>query len=125
MRMIDDQAIDQLDDRLDQLLVLPVLDDQPAGGGAALAGAHIGRLDGDRGGGVNVLRVPDDERVVAAHFEREDLVRGLGELRLSARPARAEPVKSSPSSPGWAASALPASGPPWTQRTTPSGTPAS
>ena len=72
VRMIDDQPVDQLDDGVDQLLMPAVLDDQATRGGAALAGAHIGGLDGDRGGGVNVPRLPDDERVVAAHFEGEE-----------------------------------------------------
>ena len=80
--MIDDQPVDELADRLDQGLVLAVLDDQPPRRRAALAGAHIGGLDRDRGGGVDVARIPDDERIVAAHFEREDLVRRLGELAV-------------------------------------------
>src|SRR3712207_7792310 len=35
-----------------------------------------------RSGGVDVRRVPDDERIVAAHLERADLVRRLGELAV-------------------------------------------
>ena len=67
-------------DRVDQRPLLPVLDDQPPRRGAALAGGQISGLDGHRRRGVDVLRVPDDERIVAAQLEREDLLRGLGEL---------------------------------------------
>ena len=58
MRMIDDQPVDELDDRLDQCLVRAVLDDQPPRRRAALAGAHEGGLDRDRGGGMDVLARP-------------------------------------------------------------------
>ena len=124
--MVDDQPVDQLDDRLDQLLVLAVLDDQPPRRGAALAGAQIGGLDGDRGGGVDVARVPDDERIVAAHFEREDLVRRLGELAVEGEAGARRAGEEQAVEPGMARRApCRVSGPPWTQRTTPSGTPAS
>ena len=67
---------------VEQRLFLAVLDDQPPRRGAALAGRQIGRLDDDRGGGLDVLGAPHDERVVAAELEREDLVRRLGELAV-------------------------------------------
>ena len=80
--VIDDDAVDQLGDRLDQRTFLAVLDDQPPRRGAALAGRQIGRLDDDRRRGGDVFRLPHDQRVVAAKLEREDLVRGLGELAV-------------------------------------------
>ena len=60
--------------------LLAVLDDQPPGRGAALAGGQIGRLDRRSPRRLDVLGVPHDERVVAAQFKREDLVRRFGEL---------------------------------------------
>ena len=79
-RLVDDHPVDELLDRGDELLVLAVLDDQPSRGGAALARGQIGRLDGDDRGRLDVLGIPDDERIVAAELEREDLVRRFGEL---------------------------------------------
>ncbi len=82
VRLGDDDPVGELADRLDERLVPAVLDDQPPRGGAALAGAEEGRLNDHSGGGVDVGRVPDDDRVVAAHFEREDLLRRVGELAM-------------------------------------------
>ena len=59
-RLTDDQPVDQLLDRLDQRLLLAVLDDQPPGGGAALPGGQIGRLDDDCRGRFDILGAPDD-----------------------------------------------------------------
>ncbi len=78
--LADDQPAGELLDRLEQSSMLAVLHDQPARRGAALAGGEIGRLDDDRRGRFDLLRVPHDQRVVAAELEREDFVRGFGEL---------------------------------------------
>jgi hypothetical protein len=43
--------------------------------------------------------MPDDQRVVAAKLERQDLVRSFGELLVKRLTARAEPVNSRPSMP--------------------------
>ena len=89
---VDDEPVDQLGDLVDQLRFLAVLDDQPPRRGAALAGGEKGRLDDDRRRGVDVLRVPHDDRIVAAKLEREDLVRRVGEL-LVQRLAGAAPSR--------------------------------
>jgi hypothetical protein len=88
MRMIDDQPLGDLDDVGDQLFMLAVLDDQAPRGGAALAGAEEGGLNRDDRRGIGVGRVPDDERVVAAKLQRQDLFRRSENWRWSARPAR-------------------------------------
>ena len=125
MGMVDDQPVDQAGDDVDQLLMLAVLDDQPPRGGAALAGAEIGRLHRHRRGGMEILGVPDTSGLLPPISSARIFCGVSANWRWSARPARAEPVNRRPSRPELAASALPTSGPPWTQRTTPSGTPAS
>jgi hypothetical protein len=46
-----------------------ILDDEAPRRGAALAGGEICRLDRDGCRGIDVFRVPDDERIVAAKLE--------------------------------------------------------
>ncbi len=65
-----------------QLVRLAVLDDQPARRGAALPGGQISRLDRDHGGRRYVLRIPHDQRIIAAQLEREHLVRHVRELTM-------------------------------------------
>src|SRR3546814_13227318 len=51
--------------------------------GAALARGREGRLDDQRRRGMEIGRLPDDDRVVAAHFERENLLGPIGELAVA------------------------------------------
>ncbi len=76
----NDQPCHQLLQFGDQRFVRAVLDDQPPCGGAALAGGRECRLGDQDGCGVDVGRIPDDDWIVAAHLEREDLVGGVREL---------------------------------------------
>ena len=69
---------------LDERVVDPGGDDQPAGGGAALAGRVEGALDGAVDGDVEVGVVEHDQRVLAAHLEldaRAAASGGLGDAR--------------------------------------------
>ena len=92
MRFAHNQAVRQSLDRSDQRLMRAILDDQSPGRGAALPSAQEGRLDHQCGSGRNVCGIPDDQRIVPAHFEREDLARRIGILPVerdaSARRAR-------------------------------------
>ena len=85
-RLVDDQAIDQPLDGLEQRTLLAILDDQPPRRGAALPRGQIGRLDDDRRGRLQVLGVPHHQRIVAAQLEREDFVRRFGELPVQRPP---------------------------------------
>src|SRR3546814_9062287 len=125
MRRIDDQPFGDLADLAGDGLMRAVLDDQPPRRRAALAGAEERGLHCDHRRRVDIGRVPDDQRIVAAQFQRQIFCGQSANWRWSAMPARAEPVKRRPSIPGWDASVRPWSGPPIRQRTTPSGTPAS
>ena len=83
VRMVDDDPVGELADRRRSApRAAPSWTISRRARGAALAGADEGGLDRDRRRGVDVLGVPDDERVVAAHLEREDLVRRVGELAV-------------------------------------------
>ena len=74
MRSADDQPAGELVEGADQTVVECVLHDQPARGGAALAGAGERGLRDDGRGGGEVGGVPDDDRIVAAHLQREDFL---------------------------------------------------
>ena len=79
---VDDQPVDDFGDRVEQLALLAVLDDQTARRRAALAGGEVGGLDDHDRRRLDVLGVPDDQWIVTAELEREDLVRGFGELAV-------------------------------------------
>ena len=82
VRLIDDDAGEQFGHFGHQWIVEFLIDDQAARGGAALPGAGEGGLhDNDRGGG-QIGRIPHHDRVVAAHFEREDLFGPRRELAV-------------------------------------------
>ncbi|MNI40860.1 hypothetical protein D3C73_950960 [compost metagenome] len=53
---------------------------QAAGTGATLAGRNEGRLNDGVHGGIQIGDLIDHQRIVAAHFQRKDLVRATGEL---------------------------------------------
>ena len=60
--------------------MLSFFDDQSPGSSAALASGHKGRLDDDRSGRVEIRRIPNDQRIIAAEFECQDLVWPGGKL---------------------------------------------
>ena len=62
------------------------LDDQPPSRAAALPGAGKGGLDHQRGGIGQLGGIPQHDRIVAAHFERDDLVRAGGKLAVDRDP---------------------------------------
>src|SRR3546814_11499623 len=63
-----------------------LLDDQAPCVGAALPRAQESRLDDQNRGGADVGGVPDDDRVVAAHFESENPVEARVELAAAGDP---------------------------------------
>ena len=58
-RLVDDDPVEHAGNGVDQRLMLAVLNDQPAGGGAALTGAEEGGLHRDRRRRLDILRLPD------------------------------------------------------------------
>jgi hypothetical protein len=92
MGMIDDQPVGDLADGRDDILMRAVADDQAPCRRATLARAEEGGLAGDDRGRVWIGRVPDDERIVAAKLERQDLLRRFGELAGGA-PGRRAPIR--------------------------------
>ena len=81
-RLIDDQTVDHRPHGVEQLGFLPFLDDQAPCRGASLASGKVSRLDDDRRCGLNLLGVPDHERIVAAKLQRQDLVGHVSELAV-------------------------------------------
>lgn len=61
---------------------LSASDQQTPGAGAALASGNKGELDGQMHRGIHVPRIVDDQRVIAAHLQREDLLRLPGQLAM-------------------------------------------
>src|SRR3546814_1837647 len=86
VRMIDDQPVRQIAHFLDQPVGERIADDQPPGVAAPLPGAQESRLDDEDRRGADVGGVPYDDRIVAAHFEREHLARLAGELAVERTP---------------------------------------
>ena len=78
MRFPDDQPLRKPHDLAEQFLVRPILNDQAPRRCAALPTAKKGRLYNHDGGSVGVRSIPHHDRIVAAHFQRQDLVRRLG-----------------------------------------------
>ena len=78
-RRADDQPPEQLVELRHQRLVQFLVDDQPSRGGASLARGGEGGLDDDDRCGIKVGRLPHHDRIVAAHLQRQDLLRLVGE----------------------------------------------
>ncbi len=57
-------------------------DQQTSGAGAALAGGNKGGLDGQMHRGIDVPWVVNDQRIIAAHLQRKDLLRLPGQLAM-------------------------------------------
>ena len=103
-------------------LFVAVFHDQPAGRGAALSSAEIGGLDDDDRRRLDILGVPDDQRIVAAKLKREDLLRCFRELAVERLARAGRSGEQQAVDPGLGGErADPASGPPISRRTTPSG----
>ena len=68
-RVVDDEALQALGQRLDEAVVDAGLHDQARGRGAALAGGEEGAVDGAFDRDLQVGVVEHDERVLAAHLE--------------------------------------------------------
>ena len=66
----------------DDTVIERILDDQPACRRAALASAQKGRLYDQHRGAVDIIRIPGNDRVVAAHFQSQYLVRAGGKLAV-------------------------------------------
>src|SRR3546814_11902603 len=83
--MIDDQPVRQIAHFLDQPVGQRIADDQPPRVAAPLPGAQESRLDDEDRSGADVGGVPYDDRIVAAHFEREHLARLARELAAQSK----------------------------------------